>query len=263
MTQKKLKPFSPLIEGSERKKSTRIANAPPDLFDPAKPRLGRRESEPHSIEITYIYDVLTINFPNGRAIWDLHHYFLGSKGALKGKKIDIQFDITFFKDLQITHTLSSYDARMHEGKIPDMAINILSKSTWKSDMSENVDICKDLEIPVYIVFSPYKVTSKIYNPPFLRAYVLKEDGSYQQKELRNVTLIEGEEIDKKNIIDISNILPFRVGLMQLRRQHEGDQPLFRLIFIHPSEPKIFLSSKEKAKKVEAKVKEAEAKAKEA
>ena len=39
------------------------------------PRLGRRESEPHSFEITRIYDILATNFKDDRTIWDLHHYF--------------------------------------------------------------------------------------------------------------------------------------------------------------------------------------------
>ncbi|MHA1344159.1 MAG: hypothetical protein ACTSQG_09245, partial [Promethearchaeota archaeon] len=227
-------------------------------------RLGRRESEPHSAEITYIHDVLTTNFPTCRTLWDLHHYFLGKKGALKGKEIDIQFDVSFFKDFQITHTLSSYDARKYNGRTPDMAINVLSKSTWSKDLSENVDICKDLEISVYAVFSPFKVTSKIYYPPFLRVFILNDDGSYKQEELRKITLIEGEKIDENNIIDISNILPFRLGLMQLKKRHEGEKPLFRLIFIDPLEQRILPTIMEKEKEIaEEKAKEAEEKAKEA
>ena len=267
MTQKKSVTFSHPVDGSEVKRSTRIENAPPDLFDPNEPRLGRRESEPHSVEVTYIHDVLTTNFPSSRTLWDLHHYFSGSKGTLKGKEIDIQFDVSFFKDLNITYTLSSYDARKYEGKIPDLAINILSKSTWSNDLSEKVDVCKDLGISVYAIFSPYKVASKIYDPPFLRVFILKEDSSYKQEDLRSITLNEGETIDEKNIIDVSENLPFRLGLMRLKQQHEGEQPLFRLIFIDPSESSFLLSKAEKAEKekqeAEAKAKDAEAKAKDA
>ena len=172
MTQKKTEPFLEAHHVSERKRGTRIDNAPPDLYDPNVLRLGRRESEPHSAEVTYLHDVLTTNFPKGRAVWDLHHYFLGNKGALKGEKIDIQFDVSFFKDLKISHTLSSYKAREHGGRIPDLAINVLSKNTWRNDLSENVDKCKDLSIPVYALFSPYEVTSKVYHPPFLRVFIL-------------------------------------------------------------------------------------------
>jgi hypothetical protein len=96
MPQKKTKPSLSSSDGSSVKRSTRIENAPPDLYDPDVPRLGRRESEPHSSEITYIHDVLTANFPESRTVWDLHHYFTGEKPPLKGKKIDIQFDISFF-----------------------------------------------------------------------------------------------------------------------------------------------------------------------
>ena len=257
MTQKKSQAVSHQPDESDQRKSTRIENVEPDLFDPNKPRIGRRESEPHSAEVTYMHDVLTTNFPNGRALWDLHHYFLGKRGLVKGKKIDIQFDLSFFKNFSIPYTLSSYEANKYELKIPDMAINVLSKSTWKTDLSENVDICKDLEIPVYVVFSPYKVASKIYKPPFLRVFILEDNKTYRQEELHSVTLKEGEEIDGQSIIDISNKLPFRLGLMQLKQQHEGDLPLFRLIFIDPSELKIFPS---KAQAAEEKAQAAEEKA---
>ena len=117
MTQKKAEPISTDYIKIERKKSTRIENAPHDLYDPNKPRLGRRESEPHSNEVNYIYDVLSTNFLEHKTLWDLNHYFMGSKGPIKGKKINIQFDISFFKDFNIPHTISSYDAHKYNGKI--------------------------------------------------------------------------------------------------------------------------------------------------
>lgn len=216
----------------------------PDLFDPNKPRLGRRESEPHSNEINYIYDVLSTNFPESRTIRDLHHYFIGKQGSLKRQNVGIQFDISFFKDFSIPYTLSSYDASKFEGRVPEMGINILSKSTWRADLSENVDKCKNLEIQIYVIYSSYKVTSKVYHPPFLRAYILNEKGVYEQEELENITLKEGGVINGENVIDVSDKLPFRLGLMQLKRKHEGEQPLYRLVFIHPSEPEIYLSKSE-------------------
>ncbi len=145
-----------------------------------------------------------------------------------------------------------------------MVINILSKSTYKADLSENVDICRNLKIPVYILFSPYKTTSKIYHPPFLRANILQENGSYIQKELHNTTLKEEEKIEKDNIIKINHDLPFRVGLMQIKEKHEGDQPRFRLIFIDKSENKILPTARQLAKeKYEKSVREVKMEAEEA
>ena len=263
MTQKKTESIAPPFEDFEVKRSTRIENAPPDLFDPNTPRIGRRESEPHSAEITYIYDVLTTNFPESRAIWDLHHYFVGKKGVLKGVRIDIQFDISFFKDFKILRTLSSYDASRFNERVPDMVINILSKSTWKTDLSEHLETCKELGIAVYIVFSPFNVTSNIYQPPFLRVYILQEDGSYKQEDLRKVTLNEGEEINKENILDIGKRLPFRIGLMKLKQEHEEGDSLYRLIFITPLESIILSTSKEKeVNEAQNRAKEAEKRAKE-
>ena len=226
-------------------RSTRIENASQDIFDPNKPRLGRRESEPHSMEVTYLYDVLTTNFPGGRALWDLHHYFIPSKGALEGTRMDLQLDVSFFKDLSIPFALPSYDATMHEGKVPDICINVLSKSTWGSDLSDHVDACRDLSIPLYVVFSPYNIASKRYAPPFLRAYILQEDGTYKQEELHSITVEEGGSIDGTNIINISDRVPFRLGLMRLKKQFLGGTPLFRLILLDPLKMQILPTRREK------------------
>ena len=201
MTQKKIDIVSHPSNDLQRRKSTRIEEAPPDLFDPNVPRLGRRESEPHSAEVTYMQDVLSQNFPEGRVLWDLHHYFIGKSGPIKGKEVDIQFDISFFKDYTIPYTLSSYKSENYDYKVPDLAVNVLSKTTWRNDLSENVDVCKNLEIPVYAIFSPYSVASSIYNPPFLRVFILEEDGSYREEELREFTLKVGETSILENMID--------------------------------------------------------------
>ena len=63
------------------------------------------------------------------------------------------------------YTLSSYKAKDYENRIPSMAINVLSKSTWREDFIENVDKCRLAQIPLYVVFSPFLVTSEIYAPP--------------------------------------------------------------------------------------------------
>jgi Uma2 family endonuclease len=243
-------------------KSTRIKESPPDLFDPDQPRLGRRESEPHSAEVTYLHDVLKTNFPEGRVFWDLHHYFIAPKGALEGKKIALQFDISFFRKCKLSYALSSYDARNHEGRVPDIAINVLSKSTWQTDISEHVEACQDLSIPVYVVFSPYLATSKRYAPPFLRAYILQANGEYKEEELRELTVQEEQEINQEKIIDISAKLPFRLGLIQLKQKYIDGKHLYRLVLLDPSKPKILPTRREKElleakKKIENTKQEAE------
>ncbi|HME55165.1 MAG TPA: hypothetical protein VKM55_23360 [Candidatus Lokiarchaeia archaeon] len=229
MTQDKpLNQLSPSIQHqqSNARQGTRIYNAEPDPFDPSVPRLGRRESEPHSAEVTYIYDVLQTNFPGCRAIWDLHHYF-----AIDNEEIDIQFDVSFFKDWTMPEALSSFKAKDFDNKFPTFVVNILSKSTWKTDLSETVELCRMLKIPIYVVFSPFLVTSMAYRPPFLRLYVLGEDGGYQQVELRKITLVEGGQMDPDAILTPGDILPFRFGLMELSRKHADGHTLYRLILI--------------------------------
>jgi Uma2 family endonuclease len=201
--------------------STRHQDNDPDTFDPNMPRLGQRETEPHSAGITYLHNVLTTNFPKDRTMCDLHHYF-----KKEGIAIDIQFDISYFKGLQIPHTLSSYYAEKFNNRVPTMAVNILSSSTWCSDLAEKLDYCRLLKIPLYIVFPPYHVASNLYKPPFVRAYILQDDGTYQINELHQVLNVEPERWIFNEIIDVTEIVPFRVGLMKLKQKHQGQEPLY-------------------------------------
>ncbi|TXT64252.1 MAG: hypothetical protein BAJALOKI1v1_590012 [Promethearchaeota archaeon] len=219
--------------------STRHRDAEPDTFDPSVPRLGRRESEPHSAEITYLHDVLIANFPEDRTIWDLHHYF-----NVAELEIDIQFDISYFRGLKIPYTLASYHANKFDNKVPTMAINILSKSTWRSDFAEKPEYCRLLEIPLYISFPPYHVTKNIFKPPFIRAYILQNNGTYQIHELREITITESGEWNHNAIIDVSEIVPFRIGLRKREQKHQGDESLYRLILIDPENEVILLTEKE-------------------
>ncbi|MEX2718545.1 MAG: hypothetical protein Q6370_019775 [Candidatus Sigynarchaeota archaeon] len=166
--------------------SSRIHKPPPETLEPGKPRLGRRESEPHSANISHVHDVLQTNFPSDRATWDLHHYF-----TFGNDEIDLQFDVSWFKGLRIDGTMSSYRAIEHGNRVPDLAINVLSKRTWHDDIGENADACRPIGIPVYVVFAPYHVASQMYKPPFLRVYLLVEGATHRVHELRRVTLREG------------------------------------------------------------------------
>lgn len=211
-------------EGNGR--GSRASDAEPDDFDPHVPRLGRRESEPHSAEVSYIHDVLLSNFPGDRPTWDLHHYFM-----LDGEEIDLRFDVSYFKGLHVDHTLSSYKAAEHGGRVPDLVINILSQSTWTRDVGVTVETCQALGIPVYVIFAPYDVASRIYKPPFLRAHVMGSAGRYQVHELREVTLKAGGVMKQEQVIDCGERLPFLFGLMELERKHAKGLPLYRLILL--------------------------------
>ncbi|MHA1266629.1 MAG: hypothetical protein ACTSRS_15440 [Candidatus Helarchaeota archaeon] len=224
-------------------RSTRIENAEAISFDPRKPRLGRRESEPHSEEISYLYEVLHVNFPNSRTTWDLHHYFM-----LESEEIDIQFDISFFKDFKIEYSLSSYRASKFNNRVPDMVINFLSKSTWHLDVGIHVDYCRVLKIPLYIVFSPFHIGKAIYKPPFLRAYILQPDGDYHIRDLHKIALKKGDTgVKQEAVLDVSQIVPFNLGIMELETRHEGDLPRYRLILINPQNYEIYPTRAEQEK----------------
>lgn len=225
----KVKESQPMI------RSTRIENTKAIQFDPLKPRLGRRESEPHSEEISYLYDVLHSNFPASRTTWDLHHYFI-----VESEEIDIQFDISFFQDLKIEYSLSSYRASKFNNRVPNMAINFFSKSTWQMDIGIHVDYCRLLKVPLYIVFSPYQIGNAIYKPPFLRAYILQPDGDYHIRDLNKVALKEGDaSINRDALINVSKIVPFNLGTMELVSRHQGDLPRYRLILVNTQNDEIF------------------------
>jgi len=230
--------------------STRHSSVDENELDPKVPRLGRRESEPHSIEINYLYDVLNSNYPDDRVIWDLHHYF-----HHLGEEIDLQYDISFFRGLKIPYTLSSFRSELFDGRKPTMAINIFSKSTWKNDLGLNMDTSRILEIPLYILFSPYLKSPKTYKAPFLRAYILKKDGDYHVKETRDVCLKENGLLDDTKLIDVGDIVPFQFGIMKVKQRHEGDLPLYHLILVDSRNKLRLLTSLEKEKERADKEKE--------
>ncbi|MHA1697504.1 MAG: hypothetical protein ACTSWN_01545 [Promethearchaeota archaeon] len=190
------------------------------------PRLGRRESEPHSAEINYMHDVFTTNFPDGRVLWDLHHYFI-----VDGIKRDIQFDISFFKDFQLDEDLSSYDASNFGNRVPDLAINVLSKGTWHDDIGLHVDLCRAIGIPVYIIFLPYPVAGFPYSPPFLRVYSLQDDGNYSIRELRSLSVDRTGGLVLESFIDLSPVLSLKVGLIEKERFYYHRLREYRLIFL--------------------------------
>lgn len=229
-------------DDSEQPLLTRTNTSESEINNESQPRIGRRESEPHSIEVAYIHDVLTTNFSEHHCLLDLHHYF-----QLEDEEIDVQFDISFFLNFKLPHTLSSYRAIEYQNRIPDMAINILSKSTWRKDFSDNLEFVRMLKIPVYIVFTPFDVASRPYKAPFLRVYFLQPDGNYLFRDIRSVARKQNGLTDLQDFIDLDNYLPFLVGLIKLEKTHENWKPLFRLIFKMKSDGKILQNKTEQEK----------------
>lgn len=127
-----------------------------------------------------------------------------------------------------------------------MAINILSKSTWRKDFLENLEFVRMLKIPIYIVFTPFDVATRPYKAPFLRVYQLQPDGTYSFKDSRKVVSLQGESNDFNDFIDLEDSFPFVVGLIRLEKLHENSKPLFRLIFKIKPDGRIIQNTIEKA-----------------
>ncbi len=197
---------------------------------PAPPRLGRRESEPHSMTLVHIYEVLQANFEGTHhALWDLHHYFK----HVGGTTFDLQFDVSFFLNFHVPKLLPSYKAWEFGNRVPDVAFNIMSRSTWRNDLSEISDICAALGIPVYVVFAPYHVASQFYKPPFLRVYLLQEDGTYKNVTVRHACLREDGSIELQHVVQLPQTIPFWVGLTQTDKLGPDDVGIYQLVLIDP------------------------------
>ncbi len=193
------------------------------------PRLGRREYEPHSHKINYLHDVLTTYFPDDRAFWDLHHYF-----DLEGNQIDLQFDISYFKGLIFLDQVSSFRSKGFDGRIPTMAINILSSSTYNTDLGLTAQTCQELGILVYVIFSDHIFEPKAVKAPFLKV-IYEEGGRYHMAELHEPFCTEEGNIDPSKLLDIRpDLLPFMFDIMELKDRYwkKGKQHrLYQLILI--------------------------------
>jgi len=206
-------------------------------------RLGRRESEPHSKEVSYLYQILSDNLPNCRIFWDLHHYF---PGRTLDSKLDLQFDISLFKDLNEPHELSSYKSEEYDNRVPDLVINVLSASTWEKDIISIPNDCLFLKIPLYIIFAPYHVASNLYMPPFLRIYSLNDLGFYNEITLRKLASKEGEHtIEFSNLYDLRPILPLLMGLQERQTLHKSGGKRYQIIFVDPQTREVLKNKEEK------------------
>lgn len=207
-----------------------------------QPRLGRRESEPHSFKINYIHDVLSSNFPKDRVLWDLHHYF-----TLGQSRVDLQFDISYFRNFEFKDQLSSYDEQDHDFRRPDMVINILSKSTFNSDLGINAETCMKLKIPVYVVFSDHLPEPEAVRAPLLKVFY-RSDDKYVIESMTEPCCTEGETgVDLEKTIGI-DLLPFRLGIMKLKDRYwvKGKRhDLYQLMFIDKGTGEILKTKAEK------------------
>jgi Uma2 family endonuclease len=211
----------------------------------APPRVGRRESEPHSAEINYLMDVLRTNFPTARAVWDLHHYFPRSP-----KPLDVQFDISFIQDFQLPAELSSYDTTQF-GRIPDLAINVLSTHTWRQDFVDNLEKARRAQIKTYVVFAPYDLSSDfVFSPPFLRVHRLEGD-QFVWEDLDQLCRSSLEEETATGPTIAIQGLPFELGLDRLSITHISGAARFRLVLVDPTSKKVFPTAKERADRATA------------
>ena len=218
------------------------------------PRLGRRDSLPHTNQIEYIGSVLKANFPNDTVLTDLWHYF--QVGNYIEKFVP---DIAFYKDFKLDNLIKSYKSIEHNNKIPLVVINMMSHSTWKNDVSEIVQKCLRVGIAFYIIYTMYSIDVEENNPPFLRIYEYNEErGEYDITEIREYAKYEEkEEIDESKIYS-NERLPFRVGLEKTLGKSDGER-VSRLLIIDKKELKKLLSMEEieikKAKEAEYKAEE--------
>jgi len=216
------------------------------------PRLGRRDSLPHTNQIEYIGSVLKANFPNDTVLTDLWHYF--QVGNYIEKFVP---DIAFYKDFKLDNLIKSYKSIEHNNKIPLVVINMMSHSTWKNDVSEIVQKCLRVGIAFYIIYTMYSIDVEENNPPFLRIYEYNEErGEYDITEIREYAKYEESEDIYEKALYSNDKLPFRIGLEKTLGKSDGER-VSRLLIVDKKELKKLLSKDEietnKAKEAEYKV----------
>ena len=92
---------------------------------------------------------------------------------------------------------------------------------------------------------------EIYKPPFLRAYVLQDNGNYKIVDMKKPTIDSDGKLDSNAFIDVSNILPFRLGLEKRDVKVKKKETLYRLILAEPKKDiKLFTNSEKKDKLID-------------
>ncbi len=160
--------------------------------------------------------------------------------------MDIQFDISFFKDLEIPYRLSSYDAQKFNDQVPTLAINILSASTFKNDIGLVLEQYQRLQIPVYVILSDHLQAPSYVRAPMLKIYYL-EGKQYRIAEIREICCKEGEPVDTSKLIDIlPDTLPFKFGIMERKEKYlkETITPLYFLVLVDRETGEILPTSRE-------------------
>ena len=88
----------------------------------------------------------------------------------------------------------------------------------------------------------------IYKPPFLRAHILQPNGDYHIQDLNKTTMKEGDtSIKRDSLLDVSEIVPFNLGIMEIQYRHENNLPRYRLILVDTQDYSIFLTRAEQEK----------------
>ncbi|MHC1591272.1 MAG: hypothetical protein ACXQS8_04255, partial [Candidatus Helarchaeales archaeon] len=111
----------------------------------------------------------------------------------------------------------------------------------------HVDQCRLLKIPLYVIFSPYHVASSIYKPPFLRAYLLTDNGNYEIKEIHGVSVDDNGSVLVDNVLDVTRLVPFKIGLLKRSTVHESGKALYYLALFDAETMTIYQTRAEKEK----------------
>jgi hypothetical protein len=70
------------------------------------------------------------------------------------------------------------------------------------------------------------------------------------QNINKISLREGEtSVNRDTLLNVSKIVPFNLGIMELLSRHEGDLPRYRLILVNTQNYGIFptLAQQEKAR----------------
>ncbi len=145
-----------------------------ELFYPYTDGEPMAESDFQYEFLVYVRDALDAHFSRDPNIYVSGNMFIYYEEGNRNKKVAPDIFVIFGVPKYKRYSYKAWE----EGKIPDVVIEIVSRSNWKKD-KENVNLYRRLGVKEYFQYDP---TGGILDP-VLQGHWLDEDGTYQEMEL--------------------------------------------------------------------------------
>ncbi len=144
---------------------------PDDLIYPSEDGKPMAESDFQRDSLTYAIDSLKWHFDSQDRVYVtgnlLIYYEEGNTAKSVAPDVYVVFDVP-------KHPRQTYKI-WEEGKGPDVVLEILSPTTWKKDVQDNLLLYRDLGVKEYFLYDPLNRVIQ----PALQGHWLDDEGHYQ------------------------------------------------------------------------------------